>query len=375
MKVPQSRIYLDHAATSPLRVEARQAMIQAFEQIGNPAARHTTGRAARAMLEDARESLASDLGASPDQVVFTSGGSEANTIALLGTIREGRDKTLVSALEHPSVGQAVKFGANVIPATDGGEVDLDQLIPMLDERVRVASVMMVNNETGIVQPVSELVELCARTNVWFHTDAVQALGRMDIRFHDLGADLLSISAHKIGGPVGVGALLVDRRVGLKAVGLGGGQERGVRSGTQPLALVAGFAAAVRAAVEEMDNERARISHYSNRMVEIISGIESVRLNTGGVRVPHILSATFDSLRGDDLLMLLDQAGVDASIGSACRSGVQRPSRTLLAMGLSDESAQSTLRFSLGHTTTESDIERLEQVLPGIVAAARVAYSK
>lgn len=350
-------------------------MIQAFDRIGNPAARHTTGRVARAVLEDARESLASDLGASPDQVIFTSGGSEANSIALLGTVREDRDQTLVSALEHPSVAQAVKFGAKVIPATAGGEVDLDRLALMLDERVRMASVMMVNNETGIIQPVPELVELCARTNVWFHTDAVQALGRMHIRFQDLGADLLSVSAHKVGGPVGVGALLVNRGVELKAVGLGGGQEREIRSGTQPLALVGGFAAAVRAAVEELDEERARISQHSKRMTEILSRIESVRLNTGGGSVPHILSATFDSLRGDDLLMLLDQAGVDVSIGSACRSGVHRPSRTLLAMGLDEASAQSTLRFSFGHTTTESDIEYLEQTLPGIVAAARVAYSK
>lgn len=238
-------VYLDHAATSPMRPESLEAFVAAAGVVGNASSLHRSGQRARRVLEEAREELAAAVGADPAEVIFTSGGSEADSIAVLGGWEagraRGRSRCLVSAVEHPAVGGAVKRGAEVLPVDLDGGVDLDAARAMIDGDVAVVSVMAVNNETGAVQPVAAVREIAARAGAWLHSDAVQALGHVPLDFHAEGLDLVSLSAHKVGGPVGIGALLARREVSPRPIGLGGGQEREVRSGTQPVALAAAFA--------------------------------------------------------------------------------------------------------------------------------------
>jgi cysteine desulfurase len=382
-------VYLDHAATSPLRPEALEAFVAASGLVGNASSLHRPGQRARRRLEEAREELAAAVGASPSEVIFTSGGSEADTIAVLGGWEagrsRGRSRCLVSAVEHPAVKGAVSRGAEVLPVGAEGVVSLGALEETLDEAVAVVSVMWVNNETGVVQPVSEVRELAGAVGAWMHTDAVQALGHVPVDFGAGGVDLMSLSAHKIGGPVGVGALLARRLVVPAAVGLGGGQEREVRSGTQPVALAAAFARAASVAVGELGAEVSRVSGLRDRVAEACvaaggrvnswprpagTGVPSGPLPEGA---PHIVNVTFDGVRADDLLFLLDQRGIAASVGSACRAGVHQPSEVLLAMGRTPDEATQSLRFSMGWTTTPSDVDRLVAVLPEALLVARSAF--
>ncbi|MHA6511712.1 cysteine desulfurase family protein [Tessaracoccus sp. Z1128] len=368
--------YLDHAATTPLRPQALDAFVSAAGVHGNASSLHRPGQRARARLEEAREELAAAVGAHPTEVIFTSGGSEADTIAVVGGWEagrsRGRSRCLVSAVEHPAVLGAVKRGAEVLPVTGEGVVSLDAASAMLDAAVAVVSVMAVNNETGVLQPVSAVAELAAAVGAWTHSDAVQALGHVPVDFSSSGLDLMSLSAHKIGGPVGIGALLARRSVVPAAVGLGGGQERDVRSGTQPVALAAAFARAASVAVGELGAEVSRLSALRDRVAEacVLAG---GRVNSRPDGAPHIVNATFDGVRADDLLFLLDQRGVHASVGSACRAGVHQPSEVLLAMGRTADEATQSLRFSLGWTTTTSDISRLVEVLPEALSVARSAF--
>ena len=369
-------VYLDHAATSPLRPEAVEAFVAASGLVGNASSLHRPGQRARRRLEEAREELAAAVGASPSEVIFTSGGSEADTIAVLGGWEagrsRGRSRCLVSAVEHPAVKGAVSRGAEVLPVGAEGVVSLGALEETLDEAVAVVSVMWVNNETGVVQPVSEVRELAGAVGAWMHTDAVQALGHVPVDFGAGGVDLMSLSAHKIGGPVGVGALLARRLVVPAAVGLGGGQESEVRSGTQPVALAAAFARAASVAVGELSAEAARLSALRDRVAEACVAAGG-RLNSRPDGAPHILNVTFDGVRADDLLFLLDQRGIAASVGSACRAGVHQPSEVLLAMGRTTDEATQSLRFSLGWTTTPADADRLVAVLPEALSVARSAF--
>ncbi|MHA6524896.1 cysteine desulfurase family protein [Tessaracoccus sp. G1721] len=385
-------VYLDHAATSPLRPEALQEFVAASGLVGNASSLHRPGQRARRRLEEAREELAAVVGAGPSEVIFTSGGSEADTIGVLGGWEagraRGRGRCLVSAVEHPAVKGAVSRGAEVLPVGREGVVDLGAVAAALDASVAVVSVMWVNNETGVVQPVGEVGELAAASGAWMHTDAVQALGHVALDFGASGVDLMSLSAHKIGGPVGVGALVSRREVVPAAVGLGGGQEREIRSGTQPVALAAAFARAASVAVGELEAEVSRLTALRDR-VAAVSVAAGGRLNSwprpagtgaaGGsgvppqVGAPHIVNVTFDGVRADDLLFLLDQRGVAASVGSACKAGVHQPSEVLLAMGRTPVEATQSLRFSLGWTTTSEDIDRLVEVLPEALAVARSAF--
>lgn len=368
-------VYLDHAATSPMRQEAIDAYVGALSLVGNPASLHRPGQRARAALEEAREELAAAVGAHPSEVIFTSGGSEADSIAVLGgraaRRSEGRDRLLVSAIEHPAVLGAVARGAEVLPVTPAGHIDVDSAVAAIDSRVAVVSVMSVNNETGAVQPVEAVRRAAVRAGAWMHSDAVQALGHVPLDFGASRLDLMSLSAHKIGGPVGVGALLAGRAVRPAPIGLGGGQERALRSGTQPVALAASFARAASLAVAELEDESARLIGLRDRIVEVVTAVGG-RLNSRPDGAPHIVNATFDGIRADALLFLLDQRGVHASVGSACRAGVHQPSEVLIAMGRSLDEAGQSLRFSLGRTTGPGDIERVEQLLPLAVAQAAAA---
>lgn len=366
-------VYLDHAATTPMRPEAVDAFVAAASLVGNPASLHRLGQRARSVLEEAREELAAAVGAHPSEVIFTSGGSEADSIAVLGSLAarnpHGRPRLLISAVEHPAVAGAVEHGAETIPVTQTGKVDIEAAARLIDDRVAVVSVMTVNNETGVVQPVEAVRRLAVRSGAWMHSDAVQALGHVEVDFSASRLDLMTLSAHKVGGPVGIGALLAGRAVAPRPIGLGGGQERAVRSGTTPVALAAAFAVAARLAVAEMEAEAERLARLRDR-VAAAAVAAGGRLNSAPDGAPHIVNATFAGIRADALLFLLDQRGVHASVGSACRAGVHQPSEVLLAMGRTVDEAAQSLRFSLGRTTTAADLDRFEAVLALAVEQAR-----
>lgn len=370
--------YLDHAATSPMRQVAIDALNRHLSVVGNPSALHVAGQRARRALEEAREQLAAAIGAHPTEVVFTSGGSEADSIALVGGMAarkaEGRDRCLVSVIEHPAVLGMTERGAETLAVTPDGVVDVERAEAGMDSRVGVVSVMAVNNETGIVQPLEPLRRAARAVGAWFHTDAVQALGHVRLDFREGGFDLMSVSAHKVGGPVGIGALVVRRSVKPGPIGLGGGQEREIRSGTGTVALAASFAAAAGQAVSELADETARLRVLQEQLVDLVTGCGGAVNTTRAEHAPHIVNVTFPGLRADDLLFLLDQRGVHASVGSACRAGVHQPSEVMLAMGSSADDAAATLRFSTGHTTTAGDVARLAEVLPDSVARAREAFA-
>ncbi|MFV0428090.1 MAG: cysteine desulfurase family protein [Arachnia sp.] len=368
--------YFDHAATSPMRQAALEAFVRHSGVIGNPSALHVAGQRARRVLEESREQLAEAVSADPVEVVFCSGGSEADSIAVVGGRNarraEGRHRVLVSAVEHPAVAGVRDHGGEVIQVTGDGLVELGGVAQAIDTAVAVVSVMAVNNETGIIQPLSEIRDAAHRHGAWFHTDAVQALGHIRLSFRDSGADLMSISAHKVGGPVGIGALLVRRATTPSSIGLGGGQERHIRSGTGMVALAAAFAAAASQAVNDLAAELARLECLRAEIEAIVKACGGRINGAGAKRAPHIVNATFDAVRADDVLFGLDARGVYASVGSACRAGVHQPSQVLLAMGRSTAEASASLRFSLGHTSSPADVEALAAALPASVRAARAA---
>ncbi|MDO5677374.1 MAG: cysteine desulfurase family protein [Propionibacteriaceae bacterium] len=365
-------IYLDHAATSPMRPESITVFAEVAPMVGNPASLHRPGQRARGVLEEAREELAAALGAHPTEVIFTSGGSEADSIAVLGgwaTRREaGRPRCLVSAVEHPAVLGAVVTGAEILPVTHDGAVDLNAAAELITGDVALVSVMAVNNETGVVQPVEEVRRLAHGAGAWLHSDAVQAFGHLPVDFAASALDMMSVSAHKLGGPVGIGALVARREVVPSAIGLGGGQEREVRSGTVPVALAAAFARAASLAVEDLAQEAQRMRGLSGRIAAAAVAAGG-RLNSREDGAPHIVNVTFDGVRADDLLFLLDQRGVHASVGSACKAGVHQPSEVLLAMGRTPDEAVQSLRFSVGWPTTDAEIDEACAALGEVLAQA------
>ena len=384
-------VYLDHAATTPLSAEALAALTRELSRTGNPSSLHGSGRRARRAVEDAREAIAAAAGAHPSEVIFTSGGTEADNLAVKGLFwsRSGEDparrRILCSAIEHHAVLDTVEWlerheGAEVTwLAVDGdGVVDLALLKAELarePETIALATVMWANNEVGSVQPIPEIVDLAHAAGVPVHSDAVQAFGSLPISFKASGLDAMSISGHKIGGPVGVGALLLGRGVKLTPVQHGGGQERDVRSGTLDTASIAAFAAAAEAVTASLPEETARISGLRDRLIE---GVRQripeavLRGAPGAGRLPGNAHFTFPGCEGDSLLFLLDLAGVESSTGSACTAGVPRPSHVLLAMGLDEETARGAQRFSLGHTSTEADVDALLAALPDAYSRARTA---
>ncbi|MDN5726117.1 MAG: aminotransferase class V-fold PLP-dependent enzyme, partial [Propionibacteriales bacterium] len=260
------------------------------------------------------------------------------------------------------------------PVSDQGVAEAGALDDLLAVPTAGVSLLWVNNETGVIQPVAAMAERARTAGAWSHADGVQALGHVPLDFTDSGLDALSLSAHKVGGPIGIGALLLRRGVGLSPIGHGGGQERDLRSGTLAPALAAGFAAAARWAVDHREAEAVRLGEMAERIETLVSGISGTRVNGAQAeRSPAIVNVTFAGVRADDLLMLLDTAGIDASTGSACTAGVSQPSEVLLAMGRTEAEASGSLRFSLGHTTTDADIDRLAAVLADAVARARTAF--
>ncbi|MGD9955606.1 MAG: cysteine desulfurase family protein [Candidatus Nanopelagicales bacterium] len=380
--------YLDHAATTPLRPEARAALLDELALVGNASSQHTSGRRARRIVEESRESIASALGVRAGDVVFTSGGTEADNLAVLGIYRARRaedprrTRVIASAVEHHAVLDPVDWlgtheGADVswLPVDDLGRVDLAWLKAELDaqaDEVAVVTVMWANNEVGTVQPVAEVAALCAERGIPFHTDAVQAVGTLPV---DASlADSLALSGHKFGAPVGVGALVLRRGITPVPLVHGGGQEREIRSGTLDVAAVSAMAAALGASLADLDERATRIARLRDDLVsQVLASVDDVTRNGDpACALPGIAHLTFAGCEGDSLLLLLDAAGIECSRGSACSAGVPQPSHVLLAMGVPPRIARGSLRFSLGWTSTEDDVARLVEALPAVVARARRA---
>ncbi|PRY02119.1 cysteine desulfurase family protein [Allonocardiopsis opalescens] len=386
--------YLDHAATTPMRAEAVAAMTAELNRLGNPSSLHAAGRAARRVVEEAREAVAEAVGARPGDVVFTSGGTEADNLAVKGlywsrrAAEPARRRVLVGAAEHHAVLDAAHWlaeheGAVVeeLPVDRLGRTSPEVLAAAIERapgEVAVVSVMWANNEIGTVQPVHELAAVARRHGVPFHTDAVQAVGRLPVDFAASGAAALSLTAHKLGGPVGIGALLLDRGIDPVPVLHGGGQERDVRSGTLPTALLAGFAAAVRLAVAERAEQARRLRALSAALLDgVRAAVPDAELNGDpepgdAHRLPGNVHLSFPGCEGDALLMLLDAQGIACSTGSACSAGVTQASHVLLAMGADPDTARGSLRFSLGHGSTEAEVAELAAAIGPAVARARRA---
>ena len=349
--------YLDWNATARLRREAREAVLAALETGGNPSSVHGAGRVARRLVEQAREQVAALVGALPREVVFTSGGTEANVLALSPALG---DVLLVSAIEHPSVRAGGRFAAvEEIPVKADGVVDLDALKRRLASVSRpLVSIMLANNETGVVQPVAQAAELVHAAGGLLHVDAVQGPGRIDCDFRALGADLMTLSAHKIGGPQGAGALIKRDTLDLDAQMKGGGQERGARAGTENVPGIAGFGAAAAAAGRNWRDEAARTALLRDRLESGLKAIapQAVIYGEGAARLPNTTLFAVPGVKAETAVIALDLEGVAVSSGAACSSGKVTPSHVLAAMGVTADLTRGAIRLSLGHSSTEAEIE-------------------
>lgn len=378
------RAYLDHAATTALRPEVRDAYLEACDVLGNPTSVHASGRRARAVLDHALDSLCEDLDVPHSWIVLTSGGTEADNLALRGAGRgrlhadPSRSAVLVCATDHAAVVQTAdslqpEIAARVAPVGPDGILDLAAAEELLsDDAVSVASAALVNNETGIIQDVDGLAELARAHDTLVHTDAVQGLGHTSLPSWD-SVDLISLSGHKIGAPVGVGALVAKPEVAFTAGSTGGGQQRGIRSGTLDAAHAAAFAAAVHVTLADAEAEQARVRDLSARLREGLRRIDPEVRFTAGESTPqtgHIVHVIFAGAHHDSLLYLLDERGVDASTGSACSAGVHRGSHVLEAMGVDPGTARGALRLSLGWSSTEADVDQVLAALPEALRRAR-----
>jgi cysteine desulfurase len=370
-------IYLDNNATTPLLPAVAEAMRPYLTDVyGNPASSHAAGRRARRGLEDARERTAALLGAHPEEVVFTSGATEANNLALFGLCGDPPARLLASPVEHPSVLEPLRhlaaacFALDRLPVDERGIVPVDALADALHPDTRLAAVMLANHETGAVQPVGELARHLPR-EVLFHCDAVQAAGKVPVNFHALGVASLSVSAHKFHGPKGVGALLVRRGVRLRPRAWGGHQQQGRRPGTEPVALAAGLACALEIAVREMDRRQALVRRLRQRFLDSLrTHAAPIVLNSPEDGLPHTLNVSFPPLKADLLLMSFDLAGVACSTGSACSSGSLLPSPVLQAMGVPEEVLRSAMRFSLSPLLTEAEVEEAARRVGAVVRRLR-----
>lgn len=377
-------IYLDHAATTPVRPEVLDAMLPFLrESWGNPSSAHRLGRAARAGLDEARREVAEAVGAEPNQVIFTSGGTEADNLAIIGAALAGRDKghpmrAVVTAIEHKAIlaaaHEVVHLGGSeeILPVQTDGRLALEVLDAALAKGPSVVSVMWVNNEVGVVQPVEAIAARCRDAGVPFHTDAVQAFGKFPIALQSVPLSLLTLSGHKIGAPKGIGALVVRARGVVDAIIHGGGQQYGIRPGTENVAGAVALGRAATIASREVGGEAIRLAalrdQLASRLCEAVSDVVVHCANAP--RAPHVLSISVPGTDSEAMLMHLDLAGICASSGSACSTGAVEPSHVLSAMGVPRDLALGTIRFSLGHESTADDIERVAAAFPAIVARVR-----
>jgi cysteine desulfurase len=386
-------VYLDHAATTPMLPAALEVMTTHLRDVGNPSSLHASGRAARRIVEESRETIAQALNCRPGEVVFTSGGTEADNLALKGLYWSRHDtdparvRILSSSVEHHAVLDALHWLAaeehavvELVPVCAQGRLDLDALRETVARdpgSVALISVMWANNEVGTIEPIEDIVAIAAEHGIPVHTDAVQAVGAIPVDFAASGVDALTLTGHKLGGPYGVGALLVRRELSLTPLLHGGGQERDIRSGTLDMPAIAGFAAAVEHAVKSQPEYAERVTALRDDLVRrVIEVVPDAHLHGDpALRLPGNAHLGFPECEGDSLLMLLDARGIECSTGSACSAGVPQPSHVLLAMGCDVEGARHSLRFTLGRTSTTADVDALVEAIGPCVERARGARER
>lgn len=376
------RIYMDYAATTPVHPDVLEAMKPYFSgMFGNPSSIHFYGREAKKAIDSSRDRIAASIGARSEEIVFTSGGTESDNFALTGIAlaNQKRGNHIVSTpIEHHAVVNSLEFlkkkGIDVtyVPVDGAGLVDPEDIRKALTEKTVLVSVMHANNEIGTIQPIAEIGRICREKGVYFHTDAVQTFGHMPINVNELHVDLMSTSAHKLYGPKGVGMLYIRKGTKIIPYLYGGEQERGLRASTENVPGIVGFAKAVEIASVEMESTDIKISLLRDRMIKgILSKIGDSRLNGHPVkRLSNNVNVSIKYIEGESMLLRLDMEGVAASTGSACSSGSLEPSHVLLGIGLSPDMAHSSLRFSFGRWTTQEEVDRVLEILPGIVSKLR-----
>jgi cysteine desulfurase len=383
-------VYLDYAATAPLRKEVLECFTDHLQNLGNPSSVHSTGQKIRRALEEARESIAKSVGCNRSEVIFTAGGTESDNLAIKGLYwqRISEDNTrkviISSATEHHASIDPMEWlekhdGAEIVwlPVDYQGVIDFDFFEKFLGEnheRVALINLMWANNETGVITDMQRVVALAKKHDIPVHSDAIAAFGHVPISFANSGLSTMSISAHKVGGPVGAGALIVSRSTKLVSIIHGGGQERGMRSGTMNAPVAKAFALAAELAVAELETETKRLSALRDRLVAGVLELSPLAKHTGSEssRMPHNAHFTFDGCSGDSLLFLLDQQGVCVSVGSACQAGVNGPSHVLVAMGRTEREALGCIRMTLGKDTTDADIDAVLAALPKALEGASKA---
>ena len=391
-------VYLDHAATTPMVPAAVEAMTAHLLEVGNPSSLHASGRHARRVVEESRETIAQALDCRPGEVVFTSGGTEADNLAIKGIhwarLAEDprRTRILSTSVEHHAVldpldwlRDSERVDVELLPVDDEGRLVVDALREAVGRdpaSVSLISVMWANNEVGTLQPVEDVVAIAAEHGIPVHTDAIQAVGAVPVDFAASGVDALSLTGHKLGGPYGVGALIVRRELGVTPLMHGGGQERDIRSGTIDTPAIAGFAAAVEQAVKHQPEHATRVGALRDELVRrVIEAVPDAHLHgaaldpIGGHRLPGNAHLGFPGCEGDSLLMLLDARGIECSTGSACSAGVPQPSHVLLAMGRDAEAARHSLRFSLGHSSSQADVDAVVEAIGPAVERARAVKAR
>jgi cysteine desulfurase len=388
---PQT-VYLDHAATTPMLPAAVEVMTTHLGDVGNPSSLHASGRSARRIVEESRETIAQALNCRPGEVVFTSGGTESDNLALKGLFWSRHDadpsrvRILASAIEHHAVLDALHWLAEeehaeveLVAVDSRGRLDLEQLRASIERdpaSVALVSVMWANNEIGTLQPIEDVVAICATHGIPVHTDAVQAVGAVPVDFAASGVDALTLTGHKLGGPYGVGALVLRRELTLTPLLHGGGQERDIRSGTLDMPAIAAFATAVEHAVKCQPEYAERTTALRDTLIARVTEVVPDAHVHGDLddRLPGNAHLGFPGCEGDSLLMLLDARGIECSTGSACSAGVPQPSHVLLAMGCDEEGARHSLRFTLGRTSSEADVDALVEAIGPAVERARGARS-
>ena len=378
-------IYLDHAATTPINAQALDALNEQIKKLGNASSVHNQGRAVRKDVEDARHKLSELIGSVPSEIIFTASGTEANNLALKGFYwKSGKKLIVTSNFEHHAVLDPVEWLANhqgaeviYIPVKRDGYIDLDFLKKVVSERgneIAVISIMHSNNELGSIQPISQVVEIAGEIPV--HTDAVQSFGKVEFNFDSLGVSAATISAHKLGGPLGVAALVLKHGIDLAPLLHGGGQEREIRSGTINAPGIVAFARAAEIAISNREENFKKIRVLRDQLISGIKRVVPDAIINSPVdpALPGVVNISIPDTESDALLLLLDSEGISASAGSACSAGVPRPSHVLVAMGIPEELADASLRISIGATNTSSEIDQVISVLPSVVERARNAFA-